>query len=53
MSGREKVSFGYKRMNRPGNNLSSTPKAFRNYPDEQYEDFSRKNTPTNKKRLRE
>ncbi|CAF1076029.1 unnamed protein product [Rotaria sp. Silwood1] len=51
--GKQGISFGYKQLNRRGNNLQSTPKEFLNYDNEQYIDFSPQNISTNKKRLRE
>ena len=40
LPGRSRVSFGYnKHINRQNARLKSTPKAFQNYPEEQYADF--------------
>ncbi len=49
ISNRQRINFGYKRMNHQKNHLKSTPKEFLNYEDEQYADFSQQN----KKRTRE
>ncbi|CAF2495749.1 unnamed protein product [Rotaria sp. Silwood2] len=51
--GKQRVSFGYKTVNRRENSLKSTPKEFLDYRDEQYTDFSPQNIPINKKRSRE
>ncbi len=53
LSNKQRVSFGYKRVNRQRNNLNVTPKEFLNYQDEQYTDFSEQNISGNKKRTRE
>ncbi len=50
ISRKQRVSFGYKRINRQKNTMKSTSIEFQDYQDEQYTDFSQQN---NKKRPRE
>jgi hypothetical protein len=53
MSSKDRISFGYKRINSRRNNLKSTPTEFLDHEDEQYIDFSQQNIPINRKRTRE
>jgi hypothetical protein len=50
ISRKQRVSFGYKRINRQKNTMKSTSIEFQDYQDEQYTDFSKQK---NKKRPRE
>jgi len=49
ISNKQKINFGFKRLNRQRNNLQQKPKEFLDYQNEQYIDFSQQN----KKRTRE
>jgi len=53
ISRKQRISFGYKRINRQKNTMKSTPIEFQDYQDEQYTDFSQQNIQINKKRPRE